>query len=87
MTITMSHRAVRPPALRTRFTAILAIACVGIFSSACDVHGVSKPGSLSTLTVSPNPLTLAINGTQQFTAVGADFSGKVLTVENPRGQL
>jgi hypothetical protein len=80
MTITMYQRVMRSPALRTRITAILAIAGAGIFASACDVHGVSNPGTLSTLTVSPNPRTLAINGTQQFTAVGTDFAGAVITL-------
>ena len=42
---------------------------------ACDVHGISEPGTLTTLAVSPNPASMVIGTTQQFTAVGKDFSG------------
>ena len=61
---------------------IAALAFVGIYTAACDVHGVSDPGTLSTLSISPDPQTLQINGTQQFTAVGKDFSGANVAV-NP----
>jgi hypothetical protein len=37
-------------------------------------------GPLATITVTPNPQTLAINGTQQFTAVGTDAGGNVLVI-------
>ncbi|MHB1095504.1 MAG: hypothetical protein ACYC3F_04960 [Gemmatimonadaceae bacterium] len=37
-------------------------------------------GPLASITVSPNPITLAINGTQQFTAVGRDAGGNVLAL-------
>ena len=60
---------------------ILAIGFAGLFS-ACDVHGISSPGTLSAIVVSPNPTTLAVNSTQQFTAVGTDFSGAKVTI-NP----
>jgi hypothetical protein len=55
--------------------AIAAVACAGLLTMSCDVHGVSEPGTLTTMTISPNPQTLAMKGTQQFTAVGTDFSG------------
>ena len=58
--------------------AIAAVACVGVFSAACDVHGLSAPGTLATLVITPNPQTLAINATQQFTVVGKDFAGVVV---------
>ena len=45
------------------------------FMVACDIHGVSEPGTLTTLTVSPNPQTVAVTGTLQFSAAGTDFSG------------
>jgi hypothetical protein len=41
---------------------------------------VVNPGPLATITVTPNPVTLAINGTQQFTAVGKDASGNVVAI-------
>jgi hypothetical protein len=37
-------------------------------------------GSLATITVSPKPDTLAINGTRQFVAVGKDIGGNVVTI-------
>jgi hypothetical protein len=38
------------------------------------------PGALASITVTPNPSTLPINGTQQFTAVGRDVSGNVIPI-------
>jgi hypothetical protein len=55
--------------------AIIALTFAGIYTAACDVHGLSEPGTLSTLSIAPNPQTLAISGTQQFVATGKDFSG------------
>lgn len=60
--------------------AVAAVAFAGMFAAACDVHGISEPGTLSTLTISPDPQTLAINGTQQFSAVGTDRSGAEVSV-------
>ena len=57
----------------TRVIASLALA--GLYTSACDVHSVSGPGSLNSIVVSPNPQSLVVNATQQFTARGADFEG------------
>ena len=37
-------------------------------------------GPLATITVTPNPATLEVNGTQQFTAVGTDASGNVVPI-------
>src|SRR4051812_5447964 len=59
---------------------IAAAAFTGLFVVACDVHGTSEPGSLSSMTISPNPKTMAINGTQQFVALGTDFSGAAVTI-------
>ncbi|MDB4890926.1 MAG: hypothetical protein JWL61_2781 [Gemmatimonadetes bacterium] len=61
---------------------VVAIASVGLFATACDVHGISSGanGALSTITVSPNPQSLLVNGTQQFTAVGADASGNAVAI-------
>jgi hypothetical protein len=61
-----------------RVCAALVAAAVSI--SACDVHGVSEPGSLTTLTISPTTQSLPINGTQQFTVVGKDAAGVDVTV-------
>ena len=62
---------------RARITRVLSgVAVAGLLAGACDVHGISSPGTLAALSVSPNPKTLAINGTQQFTATGSDASGR-----------
>ena len=37
-------------------------------------------GPLATITVTPNPATLAINGAQQFTAVGMDANGNPVAI-------
>ena len=78
---TTRGRASGVPAFFARSTRLLAgVALAAITATACDVHGVSAPGTLSTLTVSPNPQTIAANATQQFTATGTDYSGaKVIT--------
>ncbi len=77
----MKNRIVRALAPRARIARmIVAVALAGAFTSSCDVHGISDPGSLVNLVVSPNPTTLAVGGTRQFTAVGTDFSGAVVTV-------
>jgi hypothetical protein len=61
---------------------VVAIASVGLFATACDVHGISGggTGALSTITVSPNPQSLLVNATQQFTAVGKDASGANVSI-------
>src|SRR6476660_2689075 len=33
---------------------IAALAFTGVFVAACDVHGASEPGALSTMSISPN---------------------------------
>lgn len=71
-------RNLRPRAARgyaRRVLGTLVLLAGSAFAAACDVHGASEPGSLSTLVVSPSSQTLAVNGTQQFTAVGKDFAG------------
>ena len=41
---------------------------------------VITPGALATITVTPNPATMAVGGTQQFVATGADANGNVVTI-------
>jgi Ice-binding-like len=59
---------------------IAAVAIAGLFTASCDVHGVSAPGTLAALSISPNPQLMAINGTQQFTAVGTDNAGATVVI-------
>jgi hypothetical protein len=58
---------------------VVAAAVAGAVFTACDVHTVVAPGSLATITVTPN-VTLAINATQQFVAVGKDAEGQVVLI-------
>lgn len=83
MAISMKAHLSRALGTRTRTARVLvALAFAGIYTAACDVHGVSEPGAVSSLSISPNPQTLAVTGTQQFTATGKDFSGANVVV-NP----
>jgi hypothetical protein len=50
-----------------------------LLSAACDVHTPSAPGSVFSITVTPN-VTLGINATQQFIAVGKDAEGRVVDI-------
>jgi hypothetical protein len=72
------HQAFTAGTRISRSLAMLVLA--GVLSTGCDVHGTSGPGSLSTLVVAPNPQTLVVNASQQFTATGRDFSGAAVTV-------
>jgi hypothetical protein len=58
---------------------VVAVALTGVLAAACDVHTPSAPGSLFTITVTPN-VTLAVNATQQFIAVGKDADGRVVSI-------
>ncbi|MFI5234462.1 MAG: ice-binding family protein [Gemmatimonadales bacterium] len=76
----LTHRLLRaftPPGLITRLT--VAVACLGAVVAACDVHSAVGPGSLVSLTVSPNP-TMVISSTQQFTAAGKDADNVAVSV-------
>src|ERR1051325_3060841 len=57
-----------------------ALVAAGLFVASCGVHKISSAGSLVRLTISPNPQTLAITGTQQFTATGVDESGALVAI-------
>lgn len=70
-----TSRALSPPGL----IALTALALAGILFAACDVHTATAPGSLFTITVTPN-ITLAVNATQQFIAVGKDADGRAVAI-------
>jgi hypothetical protein len=57
----------------------VAVAIAGALISACDVHGVSSPGTLSAIEVSPNA-TLAATSSLQMVAVGRDADGRVISI-------
>jgi hypothetical protein len=64
-------------ALGTRVLMVAVLA--GVLTSACDVHGITAPGTLVSMTVTPNA-TLTAGSTQQMTAVGYDADGRVVPV-------
>ncbi len=76
-TVTSFIRRLSPTRRSTRTLAFVAMA--GVLASACDVHGVSAPGSLARITVAPNA-TLAALRTHQLTAVGYDADGQVVAI-------
>lgn len=79
MTLDRNLRPLDSRGYARRVVGTLALLAGSVFTAACDVHGASDPGSLSTLVVSPSTQTLPINGTQQFIAVGKDFAGVELS--------
>ena len=54
------------------------MASSGGLTSSATVIVVAGP--LASITVTPNPASMAINATQQFTAVGKDAAGNVVTI-------
>jgi hypothetical protein len=58
---------------------LVAAALAGVLSVACDVHGVTAPGTLVSMSVTPNA-TLVASSTQQMTAIGYDADGRVIPV-------
>jgi hypothetical protein len=70
-------RALSPP--RAKAPLVAALAFAGVLFAACDVHTPVGPGSLATITVTPN-VTLPISATQQFVAVGRDAEGVIVTI-------
>ena len=80
MKVPMTHRVLRALAPRG-LTARMAVAVlsVGVLFAGCDVHSPTSPGSLTNITVTPD-VTLAVNDTNRFVAVGTDASGAVVTI-------
>jgi Ice-binding-like len=72
------------------FTNSVSVTCNGVTASATIIV---TAGPLLTITVTPNPDTLAIGATQQFTAVGKDANGNVVAITpvwstvNPPGSI
>src|SRR5450759_1539441 len=58
---------------------LIAVALAGVLANACDVHGISAPGALMSISVSPNA-TLVAGTTQQMVAVGYDADGRVMNI-------
>jgi len=64
---------------RFRARALVTLATVGLLTAACDVHGISDPGTLASVTVTPNT-TMAASATQQMIAVGHDGEGRTVSI-------
>ncbi|MHB1095513.1 MAG: ice-binding family protein [Gemmatimonadaceae bacterium] len=71
------RRALTP--IRGHARVFLAAVLVVAFAAACDVHGISEPGTLKSITVTPNA-TLIVGGTQQMVAVGYDAEGRAIAI-------
>jgi hypothetical protein len=54
--------------------------CGALVAWAWGCHSSTEPCPTVSLTVTPNPANLVVSGTQQFTAVGKDSKGKVVSV-------
>jgi len=71
-------------------TSTITVACGGLTSVATVTV---TAGPLATITVTPNPATLAVGAQQQFTAVGRDAGGNVVAITpvwsttNPPGTI
>lgn len=61
---------------------MLAAAATLSVLAACGSDNTTAPRTLATITVTPNPISLAPGATQQFSAVGKDAGGNVLAI-NP----
>jgi Ice-binding-like len=59
------------------YTNTVAVTCSGITVFATVIV---TPGALATITVTPNPATMPINATQQFTAVGRDANNNIVAI-------
>lgn len=59
---------------------VVAAAFLALFAAACE-HMPSEPGSLASITVTPNPVTMEIGATRQFAASGRDANGSLVGVK------
>ncbi|HEY5491878.1 MAG TPA: hypothetical protein VIK25_11870, partial [Gemmatimonadaceae bacterium] len=57
---------------------LIAVAMAGVLTAACDVHGVSAPGTLTRISVSDE--TLVAGATRQMVAVGYDADDRVMSI-------
>jgi len=71
------HRALSPT--RRRVLAFVAATLAVVTMVACDVHGISEPGTLKSIVVTPNA-TLQTGTTQQMVAIGYDAEGRAVTI-------
>ena len=77
-TVGWNIRAVKARYDIARVIASVAFVCLG--STACNVHGVGGPSSLTSMVVSPASPSLGIHVTQQFTARATDLDGNSVPI-------
>ena len=76
----LTHRTLRAPSTPELTVCVaVAVALAGALSAACGTTLSTGPGTLASITVTPN-VTLAIRATQQFVAVGKDEAGAVISI-------
>lgn len=67
----------------SRFARLTIIPCAALLVTACEhdlgPQGPPPAGQLAAIAVTPNPVTLPPNGPQQFTAVGTDINGDIVS--------
>lgn len=64
----------------SRVCVVMAAAFIMLLSASCGSRDVNAPLTPASLVVTPNPQTLIVNATQQFTASGTNSAGGPLTV-------
>ncbi|HWZ27909.1 MAG TPA: ice-binding family protein [Gemmatimonadales bacterium] len=79
MRIPMQNRVLRALSPGRIARVAIAVLFVGALAAACSSSSTG-PGALAAITVTPNSVTVPANMTQQFTAVGKDAHGNVVTI-------
>lgn len=80
MTVHTNSNVLRAHSPPGRAWLFLAVALIAGFTASCDSHSTTETGAIASLTVTPDPQTLGINGTQQFTAEMKDADGVVIAI-------
>ena len=62
------------------FTNTIRATSGAISGTATVIVSASPPGPLATISVTPNPATMVVSGTQEFTATGRDADGVIITI-------
>ena len=69
---------------RIRHVVVTLAIAVGVVSAGCEkkggLDGVTGPAALASISITPNPQSLGVGVSQQFTAVGKDASGNVVVL-------
>ena len=78
----VSSRTLQSLASRSRIARVVAAGAFAVlFMAGCSSSTDFSP--ITSITISPTSATVAVNGTQQFTAVTKDGNGKIITTTTP----